>query len=182
MAMPDFIENVERGAAQPDWLSPATVAGLTDSDFVTMHPRVRAQLFQAVERFRAIAASGSPGPEQVAEARAALDTIRTILRPYLTPESQAIRDVVSQVWKGEQDRIPTFDYELAESWVGSPIVWIWLVLHDDVDIEAPATRELLKRVRRMIRDKFNEAGLERWPNIGVRSESDVQELTARVTA
>ncbi len=182
MALPEFISNVEHGAKQPGWLNPATVADLSDSDFVTLPPGQREQLFRAVERFRQIAESDSPSDEQKTEARASLDGILTAIRPYLTPESKAIREAIWRAWKDDKDRIPTFDYELAESWTGSPIVWIWLILRDDMGIEARATRELLGRVRMAIRMEFNEAGIERWPNIGVRTESEVQEIAARATA
>jgi hypothetical protein len=184
MAMPEFISNVERGAGEPGsgWLTPATVADLSDTDFTALAPAQRAELYRAAERFRAIAEGGSPSPEQTAEARSSLDRILEILRPYRTPESRKIREAVWKVWKDHRSDIPTFDYELAQSWIDTPIVWIWLVLRDDLDIDAPPTRELLSRVRMAIREQFHEDDIERRPNIGIRMESEVKELAARKSA
>ncbi|MBP3957977.1 hypothetical protein J8F10_22205 [Gemmata sp. G18] len=182
----DFIHYVESGVnhlGSDDWLTPASVHGLADADFVTLPPVQREELFRAVDRFRTIATTAPPvSPAQEEIARAALVTVWNLLRPYRTPESTAIREAIWRVWDGEKDRIPTFDYELAESWTGSPIVWVWLVLRDDTEIEAPETRELLGRVRMAIRLEFERAGIERWPNIGVRTESDVRDLAARAPA
>jgi len=191
MAMPEFLDNIQNALKNPTgWLSPSTVADLSESDFHTLKPKQREKLFQAVERFRTIAATASPTPEQVAEARAALDTIRDIAQPYLTPESKQIRETIAKAWQKERDWIPTFDYELSDNWLGQPVVWLWLVLKDDVlkddiDIENPVTQEGLQRIRSAIRREFQEAGIERRPNMSIRSESGVkeyQELRARATA
>jgi hypothetical protein len=183
MSMPDFIMNVESGEDQPDWLNPATVADLSDSDFGTLPTRQREALFHAVERFQEIAALGADAnPAEQAEARSALGTILDVLRPYRTPESQAIREAIWKAWKDHKDEIPTFDYELTQNWMDTPIVWVWLVLRDDLDVEAPSTRELLGRVRMAIRMEFHAADIERRPNIGIRSESEVKELATRSSA
>jgi hypothetical protein len=188
MAIPEFLDNIQNAAKNPTgWLTPATVADLLESDFHTLRPGQRERLFQAVERFRDIAAIPSPTPEQVAEARTAFDTILEILQPYLTPESQKIRETIKKAWCKERDWIPTFDYELGNNWLDQPVVRLWLVvkddaLKDDIDIENPTTREGLWRVQGAILKEFQDAGLERRPSISIRSESDVKELQARATA
>jgi hypothetical protein len=191
MAMPEFLDNIQNAVKNPTgWLSPATVADLSESDFHTIRPALREKLFQAVERFRVIAETASPTPEQVAEARAAIDAIRAIVQPYLTPESEQIRETIAKAWQKERDWIPTFDYELGNNWLGEPVVRLWLVVKDDVlpddmDIKNPSDREGLWRVKDAIRKEFNDAGIKRWPNISFRTESGVkeyQELRARATA
>ena len=179
MSLPDFISNVEQGENQPGWLTPATVADLSDSDFVTMPPEQRDRLFRAVEQFRQIASASPLTPDDCAEARRALDTVLEILRPYRTEESRKIREAVWRAWKDHKAEIPTFDYELRQSSVDTPIVWVWLILRDDLDIDARPTRELLSRLRTAIRMQFHEADIERWPNIGVRPESEAKELATR---
>ncbi len=188
MAMPEFINHVQNAAKNPTgWLNPTAVADLLESDFHTMRPGQRERLFQAVERFRAIAETASPHPEQVIEARAAFDLILEILQPYLTPESEKIRETIAKAWRKERDWIPTFDYVLGNNWLDQPVVWLWFVLKDDVlpediDTKNPTTREGLRRVQAAIRKEFEDAGIERRPNMSIRSESEVKELQARATA
>jgi hypothetical protein len=191
MALPEFLDNIQKALNNPTgWLSPTTVADLSESDFHTLKPKQREKLFQAVEQFRTIAETASPTPEQVAEARTALDTIRDIVQPYLTPESEKIRETIAKVWQKERDWIPTFDYELGNNWLGEPVVWVWFVLKDDVlpddiDTEIPTTREGLWRVQAATRQEFQEAGIERGPRMSIRTESGVkeyQELRARAIA
>jgi len=187
MALPEFLDNIQNTAKNPTgWLTPGTVADLLESDFHTIRPGQREKLFQAVERFRTIAAISSPSPEQVAEARAAFDTIQNILQPYLTPESEKICETIARGWQEERNWIPTFDYQLANNWLDKPIVWIWLIIKDDVlndEMEMSATtEEEWQRVNRAIRKEFNDAEIERWPNIGLRTETDVKEIQAGVIA
>jgi hypothetical protein len=188
MAMPEFLDNIQNAAKNPtSWLTPATVADLSESDFHTMRPKQREKLFQAVERFRTIASTASPTPEQVAEARAAFDLILDIVQPYLTPESEKIRKTIAKAWRTERDWFPSYDYEVSNNWLGEPVVKIWLilkdeVLKDDVDMENPITEERWQRVTKAVRKAFHEAGIERRPTMSIRSETDVKELQARVTA
>jgi hypothetical protein len=188
MAMPEFLNHVQNAAKNPTgWLTPTAVADLLESDFHTMRPAQRERLFEAVEKFRPIAEIASPTLEQVTEARAAFDTILEILQPYLTPESEKIRETIASAWQKERDWIPTFDYELSNNWLDQPVVWLWLVvkddvLPDDIDIKNPIAREGLWRIKDAIRKEFNDAGIERWPNISVRTESGVKELQAGATA
>jgi hypothetical protein len=182
MAMPEFLDNIQNAAKNPTgWLSPATVADLSESDFHTIKPKQREKLFLAVERFRTIAETASPTPEQVAEARAAFDLIREIVQPYLTPESTKIRETIAKAWRKERDWIPTFDYLLDNNWLGEPVVWLYLVLRDglipeEFDVEYPTTREGLSRIKDAIQKQFDEANLERQPRFAVRSESDVKDI------
>jgi hypothetical protein len=187
MGLPEFLDNIQNAAQNPaGWLTPATVADLLESDFHTMRPGQREKLFQVVERFRTIAAISSPSPQQMAEARDAFDTIRDILQPYLTPESQKIRETIAKGWRKERAWIPTFDYQFANNWLDKPIVWIWLIIKDDVlndEMEMKATtEEEWQRVNRAIRKEFNDAEIVRWPNIGLRTETDVKELQAGAIA
>ena len=180
MSMPEFIGNIEKGSNQPGWLTPATVADLSESDFSTMPARQRQALFDAVERFKTIAETDAISPEQETQARTALDGIRDILRPYLSEESLKIREAIWRAWRddGAAAWIPTFDYALDEDWAGNPAVWVWLILNDDVDVEEPATRAGLNSLRTRIRKELYEAGIERRPYINVRSQAEVRELMA----
>ena len=185
MSMPEFISNVEHGAKQPGWLTPATVADLSDGDFVTLSPGQRKELRRAVERFQAIAGSGSrPTPAEEAGARAALDTILDLLQPYLTPESRTVREAIWRAWRDEhaRDWMPTFDYELGEDWTGDPAIRIWLILNDDVDVEADDTREKLSRLRTLIRKELRATGVGRWPYTSVWTLSDAKDHSVRTTA
>ena len=91
MPMPEFIQNVEAGLQRLQsggWLTPATVEGITDDDFANLSPPQRKELYEAVDRFRAIASAPDGGASQEPVARAAMNTIATILQPYLTAESR----------------------------------------------------------------------------------------------
>jgi hypothetical protein len=198
MAMPDFIANVQfvanilRSPADDQyrrdvadmWLTPATVADFSESDFVALPSGQRTQLRDAVAQFRSVAERGaSATPVEVEAALAAFDTILTILEPYIaSPESERVREAIWSVWKEERWWIPTFDYEIGDDSTGDPAVWIWLILNDDRDIEARETREWLRRVRLAIRSALQDRGVERWPYISVRSRSETKELMARATA
>ena len=183
----DFITSVETGIAHlnsGDWLIPTTVHGLTDADFVTFRRAQREELFRCVEQFRTIAESPVRDAAQETGARGALERIWALLRPYRTPESRTIGEVVRAVWKDEQVQswIPTFDYQLDTDWSGEPAVRIWFILNDDVEIEAPNVSETLSRIRALIRMRLQDAGIDRWPFVGIRTCSDVHELTARASA
>jgi hypothetical protein len=188
MAMPEFLDNIRNAAKNPTgWLSPATVADLLEIDFHTMRPEQREKLFQAVERFKAIAEIASPAPEQVAEARAAFDAILDIVQPYLTPESVEIRELIVKAWRNERDWVSTFDYELGTNWSRQPVVWLWLVMKDtghegDEDLDKFFPSEEWRRVSAAIRKEFQNARIERFPNISLRLESEVRELLARAIA
>jgi hypothetical protein len=61
---------------------------------------------------------------------------------------------------------------------------VWLVMKDEVvkeddDIENAFPREGWRRVQEAIRKEFQDSGIERWPDISIRSESDVKELQTR---
>lgn len=186
----DFIHYVESALGRLEaggWLNVAAVQGLTDIDFVTLPPARREELFRRVEQFRDVARLPQPDAGQRAVAREALTRIGELLHPYRTPESRRVLDTLWGAWQEEAVRdvrqwIPTFDYQLGEDSSGEPAVWVWLILNDDVDIEAADTRGGLSRLRLLIHARFQDAGIDRWPYIGVRSCSDVRELTARVHA
>jgi len=172
--LPEFIQHVEAGLQQlpsGNWLTPATVDGLTENDFVTLPPGQRRELYRAVEQFRTSASAPDGGASQATAARAALDTIATILRPYLTPESRRVREVIWTVWREEdvRDWIPTFDYQLDEDWTGAPAIRVLLILKDDVEIEAPGTVEVLGRFRMLSGNRPRSALLRR--NFDVRPRS-----------
>jgi hypothetical protein len=185
--MPDFVQNVETGLhrlSSGGWLTPATVAGITDDDFVNLSPPRRKELYAAVDRFRAVVTAPDGGASQEAAARAALGAIATVLQPYLTRESRKVCEVIAGAWReaAVADWIPTFDYVLDEDWTNAPAIHMWLILNDEVDVEAPRTQEELERVRALIHRRVREAGIERWPYASVRARADVQELAARVPA
>lgn len=87
---------------------------------------------------------------------------------------EALRDEHAADW------IPTFDYQLSDDSTGDPAVWIWLILNDEVDVEADDTHEKLNRLRQRIREELREAGILRWPFIHVRTRSEQKELMTRL--
>ena len=185
----DFINYVESGvnrlsSSSTDWLRLATVHGLTDIDLITLPPEQRAELFRSVDRFRAIADSPLRDAAEEAEARTALLTIWELLRPYRTPESRAVRQVLWAAWEAEQARswIPTFDYQLDEDSTGDPAIRVWLILEHDTDREDAEKRKALNRLELLFRVKLQEEGIERWPYVRVRTRSEVTRPTARASA
>lgn len=185
----DFVNNVEQGIGRldsSDWLTPATVHGLTDADFVTLPRAQREELFRRADQFRLIAeAAPNMDAAQTADARAALAAIWEILRPYrVPPESKTIREVLWRAWEDEQARswIPTFDYYLGNDWSGDPAVWVWFILEDGVDRSAAAPREVLRRLTSLIHARLQEVGIDRWPYPEVRNRSEVSGLAAKVPA
>jgi hypothetical protein len=185
----DFIDHVASGIGHldsGDWLTPTTVHGITDIDFVTLRSAPRRELFRRVEQFRSIAlAAPNVDPARTADARAALTAIWEILLPYRRPrESETVRTVLLQAWEDEhvRDWIPTFDYQLAADSTGDPAVRIWLVLEDGVPIDDPETRARLRRLERLFHARLQEAAVERWPYVGVRTRSEVGALVAGASA
>jgi hypothetical protein len=175
----DFIGYVEGGVdhlGSDDWLTPASVHGLTDIDFVTLPRTQREELFRRAARFEAVArdAANADG-ERIAEARTDLIRIWELLRPYRTSESKAVREVLWAVWTAEGVRgwIPTFDYQLGDDSNGDPAVWVWLVLNDGTDIGDSNTRQGLNRLRLLFRAKLQEAGIDRWPYVRTRACAEV---------
>jgi hypothetical protein len=170
------------------WLTPATIADYSDSDFVYLPPQQRTQLRQAVENFRKVAevveASSTVTPEYVAEALAAFETIRIVLKPFTDPESEKVRLAIWRAWQAEsvRDWIPTFDYELRDNSTGDPSAWVWFILNDDVEIEADQTYKSLNRLQWRTRQELQKDGIERWPYTSVRLRSEVKELMARAPA
>jgi hypothetical protein len=185
MALPEFLDHIQTAAKDATgWLTPETVADLHESDFHTLRPAEREKLFQAVERFRTIAETASPSPEQVAEARAAFDLVREILRYYLTPESETVRGLIARPWAAQRDWLPTFDYELRDNWLGEPVAWIRFIVKDEhVDEDGLKDDPFEKRWKDLVwsvREAFWDSGLERRPNISMRSESEVRDIQAGV--
>jgi hypothetical protein len=196
--MPDFVSTVQFVANMVEppaddahrkqladvWLTPATVADFSESDFVALPPDQRTKLREAVEKFRKVAEAGSATSKQVAEAKSAFETILAVLKPYTDPESEKVRLAIWRAWQAEnaRDWIPTFDYQLRDDSTGTPAAWVWFILNDDVDIEADDTQEKLNRLRMLVRKELREAGIERWPFISVRTRSEAKELLARATA
>ncbi|MCP4593517.1 MAG: hypothetical protein GY842_22495 [bacterium] len=64
---------------------------------------------------------------------------------------------------------------LDNDWSGDPAVMIWVILRDDVAESA----ELLKRtepIRTTVVQALRDAGLDRWPYVHVRGQSEQAEL------
>lgn len=187
----DFVRHVESGINHlnsDDWLIPETVRGLTDVDFVTLPLQQRDKLFRCAKQFCTIAqAAPNVDDAQTASARAALTTIWEILRPYRTPESRKILNTLWECWQDKSVEyvrkwIPTFDYQLGEDSTGDPAIWIWLILNDDVDIEAPITRVELNLLRIGFDVRLREAGIDRTPYVSVWTQSDARERSVRIGA
>jgi hypothetical protein len=59
--------------------------------------------------------------------------------------------------------------------VGDPAIWIWVILRDDI----AGTAEILKHsqpVRTTIVQALREAGIDRWPYLRFRGQSEQAEL------
>lgn len=173
----DFIDYVEQGVnrlGSGGWLTPATVHGLTEADFVTMPLAQRQELFRGAAEFAAVARAAPNGDAaQEAVARAALTRIWELLRPYRTRESRAVRQVLWAAWEPEREWIPTFDYQLDTDWSGDPAVRVWLILKDGVDVLEAKTREELSRIRLRLHADIQDAEIDRWPFVRTRSWSEV---------
>ncbi len=177
-------DDLHRQQTEDLWLTPATVADFSEPNFISRSPEERARLRTAVEKFREVAELRESGstvtPDQRSEAREAFETIWKLLAPYRSDESEKVHLAIWQAWQQESDRgwMPTFDYEVGVDSTGDPAVWIWFIVNDDVEVSDERTRDQLSRLRTLIRIKFHEAGIERWPYISLRSRSEAKELMA----
>ena len=184
----NFVWNVESGMSHlgsDDWLTPASVDGLTDADFVTLPTVQRRELFRCANEFRVIAdATPHVDVAQKQAAEAALKKVWELLRPYRTKESKAIGDVLWAAWQDErmQDWVPTFDYQLGEDWSGDPAVRVWLILDDGVDTLAAKTRESVSRFELLVRARLQDAEIDRYPFVWTRLWSQVTGPDAKVPA
>jgi hypothetical protein len=64
---------------------------------------------------------------------------------------------------------------LDNDWSGDPAIMIWVILRDDFT----ESGEILKRtepVRTTIAQTLRDAGIDRWPYVHVRGQSEQEEL------
>lgn len=190
MALPEFLDRVRIGASflSPDvwadstdqsagrflsdahrladiWLTPAIVRGYSEADFVALPPEKRALLRDAVAGFRNVTAlvkPTQPTHEQVGEALGYFLTILGVVRHYIaTKDALAVRHAVWDALAPYRDWIASFDYKLDWDSTGAPVVWVWLILNDDVDVTARDVQLRLFEARSAIRERFAAVGIER---------------------
>ncbi len=76
-------------------------------------------------------------------------------------------------------QLPSFVTEirhvLDDDWSGDPAVLIWVILRDDM-AESAEILELTRPIRSTIVQALRDAGIDRWPYVRVRGQSEQAEL------
>ncbi len=62
-------------------------------------------------------------------------------------------------------------HALDNDWSGDPAVWIWVILRDDV-AESGKILEHTKPIRSTIVQALRNAGIDRWPYLRFRGQSE----------
>jgi hypothetical protein len=79
----------------------------------------------------------------------------------------------------EKARLPAyvrgFRYRLDTDSSGEPGVWIWLILSDNV-AKGPDFARKSAELQRRITDVMSKSGVDRWPYVRFRSQSEESEL------
>lgn len=183
----DFVTHVEGGLqhlGSGGWLTPESVYDLDEADFVALPPAHREEVFKRAAEFRTIAEAG-PNVDAAQEiaARAALERLGELLRPYRTAEGRKALDALWKAWtrEGAQEWAVTFDYRLDSDWSGDPAVYVWLIFKDETDTSAPEMRAKRKQLELLIHTGLQDAGVDRWPYFHTRRRSEVRHPAAEVT-
>src|SRR4051794_17234333 len=71
--------------------------------------------------------------------------------------------------------VKTWIYRFGQDSTDVPAVWIWLILDDDAP-DADAFAPIMMRLSREIHRALQDAGLDHWPYLHVRTVSEQKEL------
>jgi hypothetical protein len=166
------------------WLTPATVEGFDPKDYKFLSPSERDELKESVEGFRRVAEqvpdNGPAKKGQVEEALPKLRRILAILRPDRNPDVDAFR--AAKVLENLQlpydvrDDVIRFVPEFDTDWTGEPVVWVWVILKDEV-AERPTFSEDTDRIKRAVEMALLRQGDRFRPHVRFRTASEQRELT-----
>jgi hypothetical protein len=163
------------------WLTRRSLEGFDPRDFDFLVPAEREALAESVARFREVAQhvpSDKPASEaQLQQALPAFQRVVEILRPdkYADPEALVLGKRIEQHLAGQiPDSVWELRFETGEDSSGGPALWIWVVLKDEV-----AEKEVFLRtadaIHRILVDATTDLGIEQWPYIRFRTNSELLE-------
>lgn len=66
-------------------------------------------------------------------------------------------------------------YKLDNDWSGDPGVWIWVILRDDI-ADSADLRKYTRPVTSDLAQAVHNAGIDRWPYVHIRGQSEQAEL------
>jgi len=158
------------------WLTPTAVQGFDPADFPQVPPEERDRLTGNVEKFEAIAravSEGRPASEaQVREASLLLLAILSTMGPYL----EGFKVYSALKLQKFPDFVRDFAIKVGEDSTGDPSVWVWLIV---TDAAAAAVKKLVKQlpaISQQVDEALEDANIDAYPYVRVRSLSDQLDL------
>jgi len=165
------------------WLTPRCVDGFDENDFGFLPEAERRDLSQAVERFREIASRVNP------KGRATTQQIQDALPPFLQilkilgipnnkyADAEALIDGkrIEQYLSGHlPSSVVELRFETGDDSSGGPGLWVWVVFKDDVAADDAVLFLATEEVRNLVVEAVRRLGIERWPYVRFRTESDLK--------
>jgi hypothetical protein len=158
------------------WLRPRYFEGLNPADFPEMSGFDREKLERSVRMVQGVAAralrNGSASSDDVEHA---VSRFLAVLR-ILTPHLEWFREYDALKHDTFPDYVRDHAIRVGEDWTGDPGVWVWVVIRDEYSgwkFPEPVT-DLVERVHTVLR----RAGIERFPYVSMRTETEQKELEA----
>ena len=169
---PDRIKYALDQRKIPLW--PIAVDGFDPSDFPDLAPEVREQLERDIKTVRDVATplAGLPAvlPAAGEKGLAAFVAILTTMQPYLAGFN------VYAALKRQQfpDLVRDFAVKVGKDSTGDPSAWVWVVVDD-----REAGEKLFPQVagiRELVADTLYDAGINLYPYVRFRTETEQTEL------
>ncbi len=162
------------------WLTPSAMKGFNEAEFGELSPDTRRELADAVREFERVAREvpleGAPTSEQIAEATAALEKIRAILKTSLSVGKEATR-VESALAKVDYPPwVSSWDYQIGATEYDDPAVWVTVFFEEQAVPPDQLGRRAMELVPKF-RSALEDAEVDRWPYIRVRSVREYPEHT-----
>ncbi len=172
-------ERIEKILADPTtWLTPEAVEEYDPDDFEFLASPEKGQLDEAVRRLVEVASQvpdNTPAtPDQIHQARPAFRQILEILHPdrYNDPDAFVAGKKIEAIVRPKlPDWVRELVFETDFDSSGSPAIWIWAEVEDEVADEE-GFHAKFHPIRETLRKAASRACPERWPFVRLRSVSE----------